>query len=88
MQQSSPSEELNTRYLLYTRRNPDVPHIMTHSNANSIRTSPYNSSLPSKIIIHGFGGSCQRIWAKQMRKTLINVVSFVFRINFSHCADV
>ncbi|EFX80967.1 hypothetical protein DAPPUDRAFT_50682 [Daphnia pulex] len=69
----APPEEINTRFFLYTPRNRDVPHPLVYNNASTILTSPYNATLPTKVMIHGFGSSCQRIWAKEMRTALISV---------------
>lgn len=74
----SPPEEINTRFFLYTARNRDSPHMLLYNNASTVVTSPYNASLPTKVMIHGFGSSCQRIWAKEMRTALISVVSSSF----------
>lgn len=71
----APPEEINTRFFLYTPRNRDAPHPLVYNNASTILTSPYNATLPTKVMIHGFGSSCQRIWAKEMRTALISVVS-------------
>lgn len=78
----APPEEINTRFFLYTPRNRDTPHPLVYNNATTILTSPYNASLPSKVMIHGFGSSCQRIWAKEMRTALISVVSRPDRLSF------
>lgn len=69
----APPEEINTRFFLYTARSRDTPHPLVYNNASTIMTSPYNASLPTKVMIHGFGSSCQRIWAKEMRTALISV---------------
>lgn len=70
----APPEEINTRFFLYTSRNRDTPHTLSYHNATSILGSAYNASLPTKVMVHGFGSSCQRIWAKEMRTALISVV--------------
>ena len=79
----SPPEEIATRFLLYStastrNRDRDVPHFMTYNNATSVAGAPFNASLPTKVMIHGFGSSCTRVWAKEMREALIRVVSFAF----------
>ena len=71
----APPEEINTRFFLYTPRNKDAAYQLIYNNGSTIVTSPYNASLPTKVMIHGFGSSCQRIWAKEMRNALISVVS-------------
>jgi hypothetical protein len=35
----------------------------------------FNASLPTKVIIHGFGSTCLRMWANEMRNALLSVVS-------------
>ena len=62
-------------FFLYTSRNRDIPYAISYKNATSIITSPFNATLPSKIMIHGFGSSCHRVWAREMRMALISVVS-------------
>ena len=54
-------------------------------NKNLAQTFPYrpgalevgrfNGSLPTKVIIHGFGSSCNRVWAHEMREALLFTVS-------------
>ena len=73
----APPEEINTRFFLYTPRNRDTAQTISYHNATSILASAYNASLPTKVMVHGFGSSCQRIWAKEMRTALISVVRFL-----------
>ena len=68
-------DEINTRFFLYTQYNRDISHQMAYDNATSILSSSFNASQPSKVMIHGFGSSCHRVWAKEMRTALISVVS-------------
>ncbi len=69
----SPPEEINTRFMLYSRGH-DVPYLVAYNNLSSIHSSPFNASLPTKIMIHGFGSSCQRVWAKEMIRALIKII--------------
>ena len=69
-------DEINTRFYLYTPYNRDISHPIAYDNATSIMTSSFNASQPSKVMIHGFGSSCHRVWAKEMRTALISVVSY------------
>lgn len=73
----APPEEINTRFFLYTPRNRDVAFPLAYNNVSTILFSPYNNSLPTKVMIHGFGSSCQRVWAKEMRTALISVVKSI-----------
>ena len=49
------------------RRNDETPQMLEYLNATSISASNFNVSLPTKIIIHGFGSSCHKIWPREMR---------------------
>lgn len=71
----APPEEIGTRFMVYTRHG-DV-EIYDWDNYTMIggRGSRFNASNPSKIIIHGFGSTCNRMWASEMRQALMAVVS-------------
>ena len=73
---SSP-DEISTRFLLYTRANRQVPETFSYFNYTSMYGSHFNATAPTKIIIHGFGSTCSRIWASEMRLTLLSVVSSI-----------
>ncbi len=42
---------------------------------NSVTDSFFNTSRPTKFIIHGFGSSCYRVWPKEMTLSFLAVVS-------------
>ena len=66
---------MNTQILLYTRRNRKAPDIISYSNiSGTLPLSKFNISAPLKVIIHGFGSSCQRVWPSEMRLALLTVV--------------
>ncbi|CAG7822757.1 unnamed protein product, partial [Allacma fusca] len=71
----SPPEEIGTKFLLFTRQNRQVPEVFSYFNFTSMYGSYFNSSIPTKVIIHGFGSTCNRIWASEMRLALLSVVS-------------
>ena len=67
--------QVNTQILLYTRRNRKVPDIISYSNiSGTLPLTKFNISAPLKVIIHGFGSSCQRVWPSEMRLALLTVV--------------
>ena len=67
--------KVNTQILLYTRRNRKVPDIISYSNiSGTLPLTKFNISAPLKVIIHGFGSSCQRVWPSEMRLALLTVV--------------
>uniref|UniRef100_A0A182QG17 Lipase domain-containing protein n=1 Tax=Anopheles farauti TaxID=69004 RepID=A0A182QG17_9DIPT len=49
--------ERDTRFLLYTASNPEVPHVITNGVLESVLTSPFNASNPTRVIIHGWLGT-------------------------------
>lgn len=38
----------------------------------------FNSSIPTKVIVHGFGSNCDHVWVYEMRSALMAVVSYFF----------
>lgn len=47
----------------------------------------FNGSLPTKVLIHGFGSDCNYIWVYEIRSALMAVVSIFIRIiggNLNH----
>ena len=72
--------------MLFTRQNLEKAQLIEYNNATSILESNYNASLDTKLIIHGFGSSCHRVWAREMRLSFLAVVSsskkdFVYCLN-------
>lgn len=47
-------EKINTRFLLYTRKNIKQYHVLKAKNAKSVETSDFNPEAETKIIIHGY----------------------------------
>lgn len=82
----SPPEDVGTRFLLYNARRArgDTPLMdVPFSNLSAVfdwAGQAYNVSAPTKIIVHGFGSSCEYVWAYEMRSALMSVVSPVFEL--------
>ena len=55
------------------RRNDESPQMLDYLNTTSITSSHFNVSLATKIIIHGFGSSCKKIWPREMRLSFLLV---------------
>ncbi|XP_040168742.1 pancreatic lipase-related protein 2-like [Anopheles arabiensis] len=49
--------ERDTRFLLYTASNPEVPHVLRNGDIASIQSSPFNPNNPTRMIIHGWLGT-------------------------------
>ena len=71
----SPPEEVNTQFLLYTRKNRDVATTLAYTNLSGTVSPHFNKSVPLKVIVHGFGSSCHRVWPREMRLSFLAVVS-------------
>jgi len=69
----SPPEEIGTMFYLYTMKNKELPQILEYNNITSVTTSHFNASSPTKVIIHGFGSSCDKIWPREMRLSFLAV---------------
>ncbi|GJQ83860.1 hypothetical protein Trydic_g6738 [Trypoxylus dichotomus] len=77
----STPEEISTKFLLYPlssnrRRSGSQPTEVPFGNISDAfvwAKKGFNSSLPTKIMIHGFGSDCSHIWVYEMRSALLTV---------------
>lgn len=84
----SPPEEVNTVMLLFTKQNEEKAQIIEYNNVTTVLESNYNASLDTKLIIHGFGSSCNRVWARDMRLALLEAVSYLHqRLKNTHSSS-
>ncbi|CAG0880518.1 unnamed protein product [Cyprideis torosa] len=67
----SPPEEIGTVFYLFTRLNPSRPQVLHYKNLSTVETVLFNASVPTKLIVHGFGSSCSHRWATEMRTALL-----------------
>lgn len=49
--------ERDTRFLLYTNSNPEVPEVLRNGDVDSIVRSSFNRNNPTRMVIHGWLGS-------------------------------
>ncbi|XP_044753246.1 uncharacterized protein LOC123312811 [Coccinella septempunctata] len=76
----SKPEEIGTKFLLYPGRSrgrsgtppAEVP-FHNISDAFDWAKQGFNNSLPTKVLIHGFGSGCTHIWVYEMRSALMAV---------------
>ncbi|XP_076265251.1 uncharacterized protein LOC143199365 [Rhynchophorus ferrugineus] len=74
-------EEINTKFLMYPartrrRRSGSAPAEIPFdklTEAFEWAKSGFNKSLPTKVLIHGFGSDCGYIWAYEIRSALMAV---------------
>lgn len=67
-------EEINTKFLLFTRLNKASPHSLIYNNADSVLRSKFSSSRPTKLIIHGFLGDGILGWMNRIRQAMLKRV--------------
>ncbi|KAK7861911.1 hypothetical protein R5R35_010809 [Gryllus longicercus] len=66
-----PREVIDTKFVLYTRRNPNEGQVMRARSDSSIRKSNFDPKKPTKFIIHGFIDTPLSTWVKEMRRELV-----------------
>ncbi|XP_043212799.1 pancreatic triacylglycerol lipase-like [Amphibalanus amphitrite] len=66
----SPPEEIGTTFMFYGPTNKHLAQVIPY-RPGPLDISRFNGSLPTKVIIHGFGSSCNRVWAHEMREALL-----------------
>lgn len=74
-------DEIGTKFLMYPghsrRRSGSPPAEVPFDNltdAFSWAKKGFNASLPTKVMVHGFGSDCSHIWVYEMRSALMAVV--------------
>jgi hypothetical protein len=50
--------------------NNSLLKILEYNNITTVTESHFNASSATKIIIHGFGSSCDKIWPREMQLVL------------------
>lgn len=68
----SPRDFVNTKFELYTKRNPRRGYQMFAWNGQNLAESPFSPLLPSKFVIPGFlDGRFIAKWVRDMRDALV-----------------
>ncbi|XP_069837858.1 pancreatic lipase-related protein 2-like [Dendropsophus ebraccatus] len=68
-----PPEKIKTRFLLFTRKNPDFFHEISALNVSTISSTKFCAKKKSLFIIHGFLESGEDKWLVDMCQTLLEV---------------
>ena len=55
-----------------------LPISLSYTNLSGTISPNFNITVPLKIIVHGFGSSCYRVWTREMRLSLLAVVRQIF----------
>ena len=66
---------LTQLFFFLSRKHLEKAQLIEYNNITSVLESSYNASLDTKIIIHGFGSSCNRVWPREMRLSFLAMVS-------------
>ncbi|XP_069837857.1 pancreatic lipase-related protein 2-like [Dendropsophus ebraccatus] len=66
-------EKIKTRFLLFTRKNPDYFHEISALNVSTISSTKFCPKKKSHFIIHGFLESGEDKWLVDMCQTLLEV---------------
>ncbi|CAK1604004.1 unnamed protein product [Parnassius mnemosyne] len=74
----SPPQEVGTNFLMYSTMNRGDQPLMSVSAANmsaawSWAQHAFDSTKPTRIIVHGFGSNCDNVWVYEMRSALMAV---------------
>ncbi|XP_029558554.1 phospholipase A1 member A isoform X3 [Salmo trutta] len=83
--------KLQVQYLLLTRKNTDCASLFSQESLSN-NTSYFNSSLPTKIIVHGYRAlGSKPSWVKQLAQALLRaqdanvvVVDWVYGASFAY----
>lgn len=84
-------EEIGTEFLLFTQRNPSNPDRLDYVSQSSVVSSHFQSSIQTKIIIHGFANTVKTTWLYNMKDAFLTKVkkkvrslpvSFVLKIKY------
>lgn len=59
--------EKDISFQLYTKSNSDEPYKLIVNDSENLKESEFNSSLSTKILIHGWTDSAQAPWLREMR---------------------
>lgn len=62
---------INTRFILYTEKNPLEGQILEADDNDAINKTNFNSNWKTKFIIHGFIDTPLSNWVTEMRDELI-----------------
>lgn len=66
-----PRNVINTRFILYTEKNPTEGQILDADDKDKIKESNFNSEWKTKFIIHGFIDTPLSNWVSEMRDELL-----------------
>ncbi|XP_035827279.1 inactive pancreatic lipase-related protein 1-like [Aplysia californica] len=69
-------EQIGTVFRLFTRLNRTDGQDLLYNDSTSFASSDFNSSNPTKFIVHGFGGRLSNKWMVAIKDALLDTVSY------------
>ncbi|OAD60287.1 Pancreatic lipase-related protein 1 [Eufriesea mexicana] len=70
----SPPKDVGTRFLVYgSRKARSIPMEVPAEDISDNAYRAIDPDLPTKVIVHGFGSSCDHVWVYEMRSALMTV---------------
>lgn len=66
-----PRSVINTRFILYTEKNPIEGQLLVADDKEAIKKTNFNPKWMTKFIIHGFIDTPLSNWVSEMRDELI-----------------
>lgn len=65
-------EEVGTKFLLNTRRNPSVPDMLLTSDITTVTSSHFDPTRDTIVVCHGYTESGDVAWMQDMMTALLN----------------
>lgn len=66
-------EEIQTQFVLFTRKNRNNRQYLSYKDDNTITNSKFNRNLPVKIIVHGFACTIDKAWMHEMKDAILDI---------------
>ncbi|CAG2163753.1 unnamed protein product [Oppiella nova] len=82
-------EQINTRFLLFTRNVPKVEQVITLGDRDGIKLSDFDAGKPTKFIIHGYATNLQQgPWMLRLKDLWLDAGDYnVFIVDWSGGAN-
>ena len=65
------TDETRTKFLLWTRQNPSGTQELLFEDLSSVVNSNFNSTLKTKVLVHGYTGSGTQSWVTHMKDSFL-----------------
>lgn len=69
-----PPDMLKTEFLLFTPKNPRFEQLLHYRDPESVKMSNFDTSLPLKIVIHGFDNTRETRWMHDIKNAILKTV--------------